>query len=200
MALDKGITRMVMQANGIRCAPLTDHAPCVVKCANGGSSIGTYICNTEEEYRSALDEVKKYDTSFLVEQKINGTELTVPVLDGTPLAPIEIVPPQSGKFDYVAKYQSGSDGAREICPARLSAEKTLEVQKAAKKLHEALHLSVYSRTDFIMDEHGDFWCLEINTLPGLTPNSLLPKSAANAGIDYQHLCESIIRLSMDIKR
>jgi len=199
MAMDKQIARQVMQVNGIKCAPITDHVPCVVKCSHGGSSIGTYVCDTEDELKRALEDVKQFDDDIFIEQKITGTELTVPVFDGKALCPIEIVPP-SGKFDYVAKYQSGNEGAAEICPARLSEEKTREVQALAVKFHHAMNLSVYSRTDFIMDENGDFWCLEVNTLPGMTPNSLLPKAAKYAGFSYEILCEQIIQLSVRIKR
>lgn len=199
MAMDKSITREIMRANGIDCPPAAQHAPCVVKCAHGGSSIGTYICDTEEEYRRALDDVRKFQDEIVVEQKIEGTELTVPILDGKALSPIEIVPPESGKFDYIAKYQNGSEGAAEICPARLSPEKTAEIQAIAEKLHRAMKLSVYSRADFIMDRSGKLWCLEVNTLPGMTPNSLIPKAAKYAGISYPELCEKIVELSLQRK-
>ncbi|MCQ2378554.1 MAG: D-alanine--D-alanine ligase [Victivallaceae bacterium] len=195
MALNKKTSRLIMQKNGIPCAPETTQAPCVVKCANGGSSIGTYVCETDAELQKALLDVQRYHDDVLIEKKIVGMELTVPVLDDHALCPIEIVPPESGKFDYVAKYQNGKDGATEICPARLSEKKTKEVQALAEKLHHALKLSVYSRTDFIMDENGVFQCLEINTLPGMTPNSLLPKAAKCAGIEYADLCERILQLS-----
>ena len=131
-----------------------------------------------------------------MEEKIIGRELTVPVLDGRCLSPIEIIPPEGMTFDYVAKYQSGDAGAREICPAHISEEEKEILSSAALKLHKALGLSVYSRTDFILDKEGRAWCLEVNTLPGMTPNSLIPKAAAVEGMSYGELCEKIVSLSM----
>ncbi|MBR1672045.1 MAG: D-alanine--D-alanine ligase [Fretibacterium sp.] len=200
IALDKEMAREIMQFNGIAAAPLTEVPPCVVKCVHGGSSIGTYLCDTQAELQQALVEARRYQDDIIIERKIEGTELTVPVLDGRALSPIEIVPPQGGSFDYVAKYQSGAEGAREICPARISDEKTRELQAIAEKLHRAMKLSVYSRADFIMDRHGKVWCLEVNTLPGMTPNSLIPKAAAFAGMDYPTLCERIVELSLEVRR
>lgn len=196
MAMDKSVTREIMTTNKIACAPLVTSAPCVVKCSHGGSSIGTYICDTEADLLFALSDVAKYNDDIIIEKKISGIELTVPILDNKALSPIEIIPPASGKFDYDAKYQNGIAGAEEICPARLSADDTIKVQALAEKLHMAMKLSVYSRTDFIMDEDGKFWCLEINTLPGMTPNSLMPKAAKFAGLDYPQLCEKIVELSL----
>lgn len=196
IALDKAMTRTVVTAHGIVMSPLVTTAPCVVKCTHGGSSIGTFVCETNEELQQAKKNVRVFCDDVIIEQKIEGTELTVPVLDGRALKPIEIVPPESGTFDYVAKYQSGKEGAKEICPARISEEKTKEVQRIAEQVHRVLKLSVYSRSDFIMDQNGTFWFLEVNTLPGMTPNSLIPKAAANAGINYEELCETIIRLSL----
>jgi len=196
LATDKFMAKQIMLANNILVAPIVAHAPCVVKFVHGGSSIGTFICNTEEELSKIINKKDKFDDDFFVEEKISGTEITVPVLDGKALLPIEIIPPKSGKFDYIAKYQSGEQGAIEICPARLSKNKMEEVQRIAERIHKALKLSVYSRADFIMDNNGLFWCLEVNTLPGMTPNSLIPKSARAVGIDYPHLCEQIIELSL----
>lgn len=198
-AIDKEIAREIMQANGIDVAPLTNHAPCVVKCIHGGSSIGTYICDTEKDLQCALKETQVFNDEIIIEEKIEGVELTVPVLDEKALCPIEIVPPESGRFDYIAKYQGGDEGAKEICPARISEEETKRVQAIAECVHKAMKLSVYSRSDFIMDKSGKFWCLEVNTLPGMTPNSLIPKAAAYAGIDYPSLCQKIIELSMSKK-
>ena len=192
LAMDKSFTKQIMQCNGILTAPYVKHAPCVVKEVNGGSSIGTWICQTDEEMNDALA-CAKYKT--IVEQKIIGREFTVPVLGDRALNVIEIVPP-TGKFDYVSKYQSGSEAAQEICPARITEEEKQKLQELALKLHRALGLEVYSRTDFILDNDGNAWCLEVNTLPGMTPNSLFPRAAAQAGFDYPHLCEHIIQLSL----
>ena len=122
--------------------------------------------------------------------------MTLPILGEECLSPIEIVPPESGVFDYVAKYQGGAEGATEICPARVTEVERQQMNAAALRLHKALGLSVYSRTDFILDAQGNAWCLEVNTLPGMTANSLFPKAARAAGIEYPQLCERIVQLSM----
>jgi len=110
---------------------------------------------------------------------------------------VEILPAVK-EFDYIAKYQSG--GAREICPAQITPEQQERMGSLALKLHRALGLSVYSRTDFLLDEAGELWCLEVNSLPGMTPASLVPKEAAAVGMSYGELCEEIVRLSYPIKR
>ncbi|MBR0355420.1 MAG: D-alanine--D-alanine ligase [Oscillospiraceae bacterium] len=211
MAMDKAMTKRIMEANGIRTPRWQDlhftaaeiprlaetlPVPCVVKVVNGGSSIGVQMADTREELAAALAAVLPYGDHAVVEEKIRGRELTVPVLDERCLCPIEIVPPESGRFDYVAKYQSGSEGARELCPAPITEAERDLLGEAALKLHRALGLSVYSRSDFILDAEGRAWCLEVNTLPGMTPASLIPKAAAEAGIGYSALCEQIVRLSI----
>jgi D-alanine-D-alanine ligase len=152
--------------------------------------------DTREELRSALQEILQYGDRIVVEEKIHGRELTVPVFDGRALTPIEIVPPEGKDFDYVSKYQSGSEGAQEICPAPITEAERKLISDAALQIHGALGLSVYSRTDFILDEQNNAWCLEVNTLPGMTPNSLIPRAAKLAGLDYPHLCERIVELSL----
>lgn len=196
IAMDKFMAKKFMMAHKIAVAPFVDQAPCVLKCVHGGSSIGTFICNTNDELKKSILIAESINDEYYIEQKIDGIEITVPVLDGKALTPIEIVPPDSGKFDYIAKYQNGVSAAQEICPARLTTDKTKEVQLIAEEIHKILKLSVYSRTDFIMDKKGKFYFLEINTLPGLTPNSLFPKAAKENGIDYAQLCELIVRLSL----
>ena len=193
LAMDKSYTKQIMRENGIPTAPYVEHAPCVVKEVNGGSSIGTWICQTDEEMNAALAAAKH---RTITEKKIEGREFTVPILGDKALSVIEIVPP-AGKFDYVSKYQSGSEGAREICPARISEDEKARLQDLALRLHRALGLKVYSRADFIMDNDGNAWCLEVNTLPGMTPNSLIPRAAKLEGLDYPHLCEQIVKLSME---
>ena len=211
MAMDKSVTKRIMEANGIRTPRWQDlhytaadipslsetlPVPCAVKVVNGGSSIGVALPDTREQLRRALLDILPYGDHVVVEEKISGRELTVPVLDGRCLCPIEIVPPEGGSFDYVAKYQSGSEGARELCPAPITPEERALLSEAALKLHRALGLSVYSRSDFLLDTEGRAWCLEVNTLPGMTPASLIPKAAAEAGISYGELCEQIVLLSI----
>ena len=213
MALDKTVTKIMMEAAGIptpawkqfvltseKRQQITESCkvPCVVKVTNGGSSIGVYICNTKQELKDALTQAENFHMNILVEEKIEGRELTVPILGEKALNAIEIIPPE-GKttFDYVAKYQSGEEGAREICPADISAEQQALLGKLALRLHKALGLSVYSRTDFILDRDGKPWCLEVNTLPGMTPNSLIPRAAKLEGLTYEQLCEKIVELSLN---
>lgn len=212
MAMDKAVAKRIMESAGILTPKweeikytqkdipaLTERlpVPCVVKAVNGGSSIGVVLPDTKEELSDALREVLRYTDRAVVEQKIIGRELTQPVLGDDYLATIEIVPPEGKSFDYVAKYQSGDEGARELCPAPISEELHRKLGEIALKFHRALGLSVYSRTDFIVDKDGNAWCLEVNTLPGMTPNSLIPKAAKEAGMSYEELCEKIVTLSLE---
>jgi D-alanine-D-alanine ligase len=215
MAMDKAVAKRIMDSCGV-CTPAwqelsytaeqipvltqTLPVPCAVKVVGGGSSIGVALPETREELRKALEEVLRYGSRVIVEEKIRGRELTVPVLDEEALSPIEIIPPEGMDFDYVSKYQSGDEGARELCPAPISDEERDQVSAAALRLHKALGLAVYSRADFILDAQGRAWCLEVNTLPGMTPNSLIPKSAALAGLSYAALCEKIVLLSLEERR
>lgn len=215
VAMDKAMSKRVMEANGIRtpawqelryteaeipALARTLPLPCAVKVVNGGSSIGVALPETREELAQALREMLPFGERVVVEEKISGRELTVPVLDNAALCPIEIVPPEGGSFDYVAKYQSGSEGALELCPAPITADERALLSETALKLHRALGLSVYSRTDFLLDAQGRAWCLEANNLPGMTPASLIPKAAAEAGIGYGELCEKIVLLSLSARR
>ena len=213
MALDKTVTKIMMEAAGIptpawkqfvltseKRQQITESCkvPCVVKVTNGGSSIGVYICNTKQELKDALTQAESFHMNILVEEKIDGRELTIPILGEKALNAIEIIPPEGkSTFDYVAKYQSGEKGAREICPADISAEQQALLGELALRLHKALGLSVYSRTDFILDRDGKPWCLEVNTLPGMTPNSLIPRAAKLEGLTYEQLCEKIVELSLN---
>ena len=215
MAMDKAVAKRIMDSNGIRtpawrelryteadiprlCEELP--VPCAIKVVNGGSSIGVQLPDSREELSSALRDVLRYGSRVIVEEKIYGREMTVPVLGERALCPIEIVPPDGSSFDYVAKYQSGSAAAAEICPAPIGEKETKLLQETALQFHRALGLSVYSRTDFILDAEGRAWCLEVNTLPGMTPASLIPKAAAVAGMSYGELCEKIVELSLQVRR
>lgn len=211
MAMDKAVAKRVMESAGVLTPAWRELTytrddipglldtlplPCAVKIVGGGSSIGVELPETRDELERALEKILRYGNRVVVEEKISGMELTVPILDGRYLSAIEIVPPEGTTFDYVAKYQSGSEGAREICPARITPEQQRLVGEAALRFHKALGLSVYSRTDFILDREGRAWCLEVNTLPGMTPNSLIPKAAALEGLSYARLCERIVELSL----
>ena len=174
------------------------HLPAAVKVPNGGSSLGVALADTREELACALEEMLRWGNRVVVEEKIRGRELSVGVLGEEYLPAVEIIPRSGVYFDYAAKYQTG--GSDEICPAPITDAQQQEMGEAARALHRALGLSVYSRTDFILDEKGRAWCLEINTLPGLTPASLLPKEAAAAGIGYEQLCRRIVDLSLAQRR
>ena len=166
--------------------------PCVVKPCSCGSSVGISIVDTKEELDAALAFAAEYEEYVLIEKKIEGRELTVGMLDGEVLPIIEIIPTE-GFYDYTNKYQAGK--TLEICPAEID-ESIKEVVSAQTRLaFDALRLSGYSRFDFIVDKDGKPWCLEANTLPGMTPTSLLPQMAAANGIDYGKLCLKIVELA-----
>lgn len=167
--------------------------PMVVKAPNGGSSIGVFIVDNEDEAKKAVEECLKLDNKVLFEQFIKGREVTCGVLDGKALPLVEIEP-VSGFYDYKNKYQAGS--TIETCPAKMPEDITLKVQKCAEEAYKAFGLKVYARIDFIVDESGEAYCLEANTLPGMTPTSLIPQEVAVLGMDYPTLCEKIIEVSM----
>lgn len=165
--------------------------PCIVKACNGGSSVGVTIANNYEEYLAARDEAFKYDSSAVVEQFIKGREFSVGVLDGKALPIIEIAP-KVGFYDYKNKYQAGS--TIETCPAELDEATTLRMQAMAERAYKALRYNSYARMDFMMDTATEeIYCLECNTLPGMTPTSLLPQEAAAIGISFEELCEKILK-------
>ncbi len=167
--------------------------PCVVKPACGGSSIGVTIVNDRADYDAALDAAFTWEDLVVVEQYIDGRELSCGVLEHTALPPIEIAPIE-GFYDYKNKYKAGS--AVETCPAKVPENIFKAMQHYAEQASVVLGLDVYSRMDFMYDEKaGKVYCLEANTLPGMTPTSLLPQEAAAVGIDFDQLCEEIIKLS-----
>ena len=167
--------------------------PCVVKPCSCGSSVGISIVHDRGELDVALAEAKKYEDNILVEQMIVGREVTVGILDGEVLPVIEIIPTE-GFYDYQNKYQAGK--TLEICPAEISEEILARLTEQTKRAFLALRLSGYSRFDFIVDKDGQPWCLEANTLPGMTPTSLLPQMAAATGMSYGALCSKIVSLAL----
>lgn len=171
--------------------------PVVVKPLDSGSSIGVYIAKTREELANALRENLKLGGRTVLEQYIQGREIQIAVLDGRTLPAIEIIP-KTGFYDYENKYQPGA--ALEVCPAEIPEEWSRSISKAALTVFKKVGLAVYSRADFIVTEDGTPYFLEINTLPGMTPTSLVPQEAAAAGIDYPTLCERIIEKSLEARR
>lgn len=162
--------------------------PCVVKPANGGSSIGVSIVNSPEELRKAVELSRRYDCEVMIEQLIRGREFSVGVLDGKALPVIEIAP-KSGFYDYKNKYVAGM--TVETCPADIDRELSLKMQELAVAVHNIFGMHCYSRTDIIVDESGEIYFIEVNALPGMTPTSLIPQEAGAAGISYEELCEKI---------
>ncbi|HJB47532.1 MAG TPA: D-alanine--D-alanine ligase [Candidatus Mediterraneibacter surreyensis] len=211
VAMDKGLTKQIFLQAGIDtpdgvCLHKTasDHSlastglslPVVVKPCSGGSSIGVYIVNTEEEYMTALENSFKYEDEVVVEAYIKGREFACGIINGEALPPIEIIP-KTGFFDYANKYQDGATD--EVCPADIPKDIETRMMELTVKAFHALKLNVYSRADFLLDDQGRLYCLEVNTLPGMTAASLLPKEAKVEGIEYGDLCDLIIQKSIEAR-
>jgi D-alanine-D-alanine ligase len=172
--------------------------PIVVKPPREGSTVGVVIVKNEREFESAVAEVAKYDRELLIEKFVPGRELTIGILGDQALPVLEIIP-KGGFYDFATKYpflnpQSGAS-AEHICPAKIDAAKTKEIQDLALRAFRALGLQVYARVDMILAENGELFVLEANTIPGMTEASLLPEAAAAAGVSYVDLCLRIIELS-----
>ena len=213
LSMDKGVTKDLFHSAGVP-TPYGTHVsrrnkdisletlqiplPLVVKPCSGGSSIGVHFVHTEEEFREAMRVSFEKEDEVVIEPFIDGREYACGIFDGQALPLVEIIP-DGGVFDYVHKYQSG--GASEICPATSVGKETTEaIQKTGVLAAQALRLNVYCRADFIVDNHtGQFYCLEVNSLPGMTSASLLPKAAKAAGYEYGEFCEQIIEKSLDAR-
>ena len=204
LCMDKGLAKELFDYHGIPtpkgiCLKKGDDYegtipfPCVVKSCCGGSSVGVCIAKNEEEYGAALEEGFRYDDKVVVEQYIKGREFSVGVMDGKALPVIEIAP-ISGFYDYKNKYQAGT--TIETCPADLDHNITAAMQACAESVYKVLRLQTYARVDFRMDDELNFYCLEANTLPGMTPISLLPQEAAAVGMEFPELCQQIIDISL----
>lgn len=175
--------------------------PYVVKPPREGSSVGVHIVKDEAEAKAAMEDAAKYGNEVLVEQFVEGKELTVGVLDGEVL-PVVHIAPRSGFYDMSNKYpwMTGEGGTDYYCPADLSEAETKAVQAAALAAHESLGVEVYSRVDVLLDADGKPFVLEANTIPGMTESSLLPKAAKEAGYPFGKLCLKIIDISLATKR
>lgn len=205
MAMDKGVSKRLFRDAGVptpdwMMAPAPAEQvierlglPLVVKPSKQGSTVGLTVVKRAEDYDAAVELAYRYDDEVMLERFIAGREVTVGILDGEPLPVGEIIP-RHEIFDYECKYQKGM--AEEIFPADLPAESAAEAQRLALAAHDVLKLGGYSRIDFRMDADGAFWCLEANTLPGMTAASLLPKAARAAGIEFPELCDRICRLAL----
>ena len=203
IAMDKSISKQLFRANGINTPEsilLTKKEdvpepklPCVVKICSGGSSVGVYIAKTKEEFDSAIDQAFKYENKVLIEDYIKGREFTDGVIEGVPL-PIVQIEPKQGFYDYKNKYQAGS--TIETCPAKITKSLEEKIQSTAVKVFNTLGIKTYARVDFMVDENENIFCLEANTLPGMTPTSLIPQEAAVLGKSFADLCEWIIQISL----
>jgi len=168
--------------------------PVIVKPSKQGSTVGLSIVREIGELWDAIEEAAKYDDEVMVEQFIPGRELTVGILGDEALPVGEIIPVHE-IYDYECKYTAGM--AREIFPADLTGDETRTIQDLARRAFRALKLRGYARIDFRMSPDGVFYCLEANTLPGMTALSLIPQAAAAAGISFPELCERIVRLALE---
>lgn len=205
IAMDKNITKQMFISNGVPTPKggrvlkgddtslLQVDFPVVVKPCRGGSSVGVSIANTKEEYENALNEAFKYEDEVVVEEYIKGREFSIGVIEGKALPIIEIAPIE-GFYDYTNKYIPGK--TNDTCPAELDDADTKRMQQCAEKVFEVLKLNTYARMDFLMKANGDIFCLEANTLPGMTPTSLLPQEAQALGMSFNELCEELIEVSL----
>jgi D-alanine-D-alanine ligase len=171
--------------------------PFVVKPPREGSSVGVTIVRDPAQAAAAIAEAAKFSTDLLIEEFIEGKELTVAILDDAAL-PIVHIAPRDGFYDMANKYPwlGGGKGSDYHCPAELDPETTAAVQAAALAAHRSLGIEVYSRVDVLLDAQNRPYVLEANTIPGMTETSLLPKSAAAAGIPFPQLCQRIAELSL----
>lgn len=198
-AMDKHLAKLLMRGSNI---PTPDWKlytkeeagqpfpfPCVVKPCGCGSSVGVTMVEDQKQWEEALCGAFAYEDRILAEAKITGREFSVGILGGKVLPAIEIIP-KTGFYDYENKYQPGM--TEEICPAEVAKKSADEMERLALLVHQVLGLGYYSRVDFLMKKDGSLYCLEANTLPGMTPFSLLPQEALAAGISYADLCNDIV--------
>jgi D-alanine-D-alanine ligase len=201
-AMDKDLSKRLFRSIGVPTAdwlmdPVSTEVvadklgfPVIVKPNKQGSTVGLSVVRESSKLQAALDNAHRYDDEVMVERFIPGREFTVGVLDGQALPVGEIIVPGE-VFDYQSKYQAG--GAREVFPADIPPQEAAQMQGYALRAHRVLKLGVYSRVDFRRDENAGIWCLEANSLPGMTSTSLLPQAARAAGIDFATLLETICK-------
>jgi D-alanine-D-alanine ligase len=205
-AMDKDVSKRLFRASDVPTpdwvmAPVgadvvtaTLGLPVVVKPNKQGSTVGLTVVRTANDLDAAIAVAARFDDEVMVERFVAGRELTVGILEGEALAVGEITPRLSDIFDYASKYQAG--GAEEVFPADLPADTTRLVQRLGLAAHRAVKAGPYSRVDFRLDPTGQPWCLEVNTVPGMTGTSLLPQSAKALGIGFAELCDRICRAAV----
>lgn len=206
LALNKDVSKHLFRQAGVATAdwllaPATADEvgarlgfPVIVKPSNEGSTVGLSIVRTPGELQAAIDEASRFDDEVMIERFIAGRELTVGILGDVALPVGEIIPKHE-IYDYECKYTPGM--AEERFPAELTEEETARIQEQAMAAFRALKLSGYARIDFRMSDDATFYCLEANTLPGMTQTSLIPQAAAAAGIDFPELCDRIVHLALE---
>jgi D-alanine-D-alanine ligase len=215
VAMDKTISKTLFKLNGVNTANwfTIDNSyefndfleqihskfgfPCVVKPNDQGSTVGLTIAGDENELQKAVDQAFTYSTSVLIEEFIPGREMTVAILENVALPVLEIVP-KSGFYDYTSKYTSGM--SEYFVPADIADSVFQQLQKQALTAFNCLRCEVYGRVDFRLNEENIPFCLEVNTLPGMTETSLVPKMAAAVGISFEDLINRIIKASLDGKK
>ena len=168
--------------------------PFVVKPNSEGSTIGLTIVHNENDYDSAVEEAFKYDDEILIEEFISGKEITVSIV-GEDVLPIIEIRPEHGLYDYECKYTKGL--TEYICPAELNKDLTKRIKQTAFEVYKLLKCRHYGRVDLRLDNNNQHWFLELNTLPGMTDTSLVPKAAKAAGISFEQLIGNIIKQSLD---
>ena len=159
-----------------------------------GSTIGFSLIGRLSDLDSAIDESLKYGNHVLIEEYIDGKEITVSIL-GDKVLPIVEIKPHSSIYDYESKYTKGESDY--VCPAEIDDSLSEEIKDTALKIHKLLGCQIYSRVDFRLDKDNKFWLLEINTLPGMTETSLFPMAAKAAGLSFEDLIDKIIKLSLE---
>lgn len=199
ICMDKNISKIIAKNNGIMtpkwnlCNTAIHDAkmnyPVIVKPNGQGSTVGLQIAHNESELKPALEYAFNYDNSVLVEEYIQGRELTVMLIDGKAQPVCEIIPSHEF-YDYECKYTAGM--SKYICPAEIDDNISNYVKKISENLFDLLKCENYSRADFRMDDQNKFWFLEMNTLPGMTDTSLAPMSALAAGISFNELIDKIV--------
>lgn len=194
VGMDKLIFRKLMESEELPMPNLSRQVPCVVKPVNGGSSVGVSIVKKAEDLEKAINLAKKYG-EIIIEEYIEGMEVTCGVIGNEEVVALPVVEirPKNEFFDYEAKYTDGK--SEEICPAEIDEKLTRLVQKLSIEVFKAIGGRGYSRVDFMIRDSQPY-ILEINTLPGLTPNSLLPKEARAAGMSYPQMLDRIIELAL----
>lgn len=163
--------------------------PCIIKPNAAGSTVGLTLCEKKEEVKEAIEKAFLYSESVLIEKYIKGREVTVGIV-GDKILPVLEIKPKKAIYDYECKY---TDGMSEYeVPAKIDLDVFRQLQESAIKAYNAVGCRGYGRVDFLLNEKNEYYCLEINTLPGMTSHSLVPKMAAYIGIDFSNLCELII--------